>query len=425
MKKLIYFALAASAGLLLWSCATKNTEEAVYNVVEATFTELTKGDIQEAEVVTVPVSATSDAGTLSLNFLTDIPFLSPGSYTIGEGVGNYSGHFKNSSVDADIKSGLVTVTLSGTDNFAISGTVSLKDDAGTIVKIRAGGVIEYDIPTNFYYTEEDGTTNGIAAHIYKLYNKTTSVQVAQIAVAGNLEGSYTISAEAGEGKAVYGSANNGCWFYDAAYGTYIMIHGGVTVGSTFPARLDFSFTDKFNFTDKEAVDFLYCEKKEDIVPALPQSSGDVSFMMGHFYSIPSPYVKDKYELTVKVNFTAGDEFLSFTGITDTPNPILEALVNEGDGTGGVAFMALSYLDYLDGQGSKSAIVPTCFFTWEGVRYEIPFEQGYAMVMNCQKTQGIVAGLLAPTNMSYSLPEPLQSGLAAQGLSIWNLMFYYF
>lgn len=365
MKKLLYFALAASAGLLLWSCGTKtSTEDVVYNVVEATFTELTKGEIQEAEVVTVPVSATSDAGTLSLNFLTEIPFLSPGSYTVGEEVGNYNGHFKNNSVDADINSGLVTVTLSGVDNFAISGTVRLKDDAGTIVKIRAGGVIEYDIPTNFYYTEEDGTTNGIDAHIYKVYNKTTSVQVAQIAVAGNLEGSYAISAEAGEGKAVYGSPNDGCWFYDATYGTYIMIHGGVTVGKTFPARLDFSFTDKFNFTEKETVDFLYCEKKEDLVPATPVSSGDVSFMMGHFYSIPSPYVKDKYELTVKVNFTAGDEFLSFTGITDTPNPILEALVNDGDGTGGVAFMPLTYLDYLSGQGSKSAIIPTCFFVWE-------------------------------------------------------------
>ena len=253
------------------------------------------------------------------------------------------------------------------------------------------------------------------------------MQVAQIAVAGNLEGSYTISAEAGEGKAVYGSANNGCWFYDAAYGTYIMIHGGVTVGSTFPARLDFSFTDKFNFTDKEAVDFLYCEKKEDLVPATPVSSGDVSFMMGHFYSVESPVVKGKYEMTVKVNFTAGDEFLSFTGITDTPNPILEALQKDGDGTGGVAFMPLSYLDYLNNEGAvaKKAIVPTCFFTWEGVRYEIPFEEGFAMVMNCQMAQGVVAGLLAPTNMAYSLPEPLLSGLAAQSLSIWNLMFYYF
>ena len=425
MKKLLYFALAASAGLMLWSCGTKTSEEAVYNVVEATFTSLTKGDIQEGDVVTVHVSATSDAGTVSFNFFTEIPFLSPGSYTVGEAAGNYSGHFKNSSVDGDISTGLVTVTLSGVDNFAISGTVRLNNDAGTIVKIRAGGVIEYDVPTNFYYTEEDGTTNGIAAHIYKVYNKTTSVQVAQLAVAGSLEGSYTISAEAGEGKAVYGTANNGCWFYDAEYGTYIMIHGGVTVGSTFPGRMDFSFTDKFNFTDKEAVDFLYCEKKEDLVPATPVSSGDVSFMTGHFYSVESPVVKGKYEMTIKVNFTAGDEFMSMTAVTDTPNPILEVLVNDGDGTGGVAFMALSYADYLDGQGSKSAIVPTCFYVWEGVKYEIPFEEGFAMVMNCQKAQGIVAGLLAPTNMSYSLPEPLLSGLAAKGAGIWNLMFYSF
>lgn len=426
MKKLLYLALAASAALLLWGCETKtSTEEVVYSVVNATYTNLDKGDVKEGEVVTVPVSATSDAGTLSLNFFTDIPFLSPGSYTVGEELGTYNGHFKSSSVDADINSGLLTVTLSGVDNFSVSGTVRLKDDAGTIVKIRASGVIEFDIPTNFYYTEENGTTNGISAHIYKVYNKNTSVQVAQIAVSGDKEGSYTISAEGGEGKAVYGAPNDGCWFYDEAYGTYIMIHGGVTVGRTFPSRLDFYFTDKFNYTDKEAVEFLYCEKKEDLVPATGQSSGDVSFMPGRFFSIESPVDKGKYEFTVKVYYTPGDEFLSFTGITDTPNPILEVLKKDGDSTGGVAFMPMSYLDYLAGKGSKSAIVPTCFFVWEGVRYEIPFDEGYAMVMNCQMASGIVAGLLAPTTMSYSLPEPLQSGLAAQGQSIWNLMFYYF
>jgi len=427
MKKFLYFVLAASAGLLLASCKEKTSpEEAVYTVVEATYTDLVKGTVQEGDVVTVPVSATSGDGSLALNFFTEIPFLSPGSYTIGQGVGNYNGHFKNASVDADIDTGLISVTLDGVDKFTISGTVRLKDAVGTIVKIRANGVIEYDIPTNFYYTEEDGKTAGIDAHIYKIYNKATSVQVAQLAVASSAEGSYAISPEAGDGKAVYGSANDGCWFFDASYGTYVMLHGGVTVGSTFPGRKDFYFTDKFSFTDKENVEFIYCEKKEDIVPALPVSSGDVSFMMGKFYSIESPVIPGKYELTIKINYTAGDEFLAFTGITDTPNPLLEVLKNDGDGTGGVAFMPVSYLDYLKKDaGNKSAIAPACFYVWDGKKYAIPFEEGFAMVANLQKARGIVAGLFAPTNMSYALPEPLQSGLAAKGMSIWNLMFYYF
>ena len=426
MKKLLYFVLAATAGLLLASCKEKNApEEVVYTVVEATYTDLVKGAVQEGDIVTVPVSATSGDGSLALNFFTEIPFLSPGTYTIGQGVGKYNGHFKNSSVDADIDTGLINVVLEGVDHFKISGTVRLKDDIGTIVKIRANGVIEYDIPTNFYYTEEDGKTNGVDAHIYKIYNKTTSVQVAQLAVAGSAEGSYTISPEAGDGKAVYGSANDGCWFFDATYGTYVMLHGGVTVGSTFPGRMDFYFTDKFNFTDKETVDFIYCEKKEDIVPALPVSSGDVSFMMGSFYSIESPVIPGKYEMTVKINYTAGDEFLSFTGITDTPNPLLEKVKAEGT-TGGYAFMPVSYLSYLKQEAdSDSALAPACFYVWEGRKYAIPFEEGFAMVANLQSAGGAIAGLLAPTTMAYALPEPLQSGLAAKGMSIWNLMFYYF
>lgn len=427
MKKSIYFALAALASLILASCSDgPQPEMPGYNVIEANYSSLTRGQEKGDAVVTVPVTASSDAGTLNLNFHSNIPFLSPGAYTVGEGLGRFNGHFKDNTVEGDINNGMLTVTLDGVKNFTISGTVRLKDEEGTIVKIRAKGELEYDIPTNYYYTEEAGSSNGIPALVYKLYDKATSVQVAQLAVVGAGEGDYAISATGAAGTAVFGSVNEGCWFFDASYGTYLMIHGGVSVSSTFPGRLDFSFTDKFNFTENAAVSFNYCEKKQDIVPATPACSGDVSFMMLHFYSIPSPVVDGMYELTIKMNYTAGDEFLSFTGLTDTPNPILEPLQKDGDSTGGVAFMPVSYEEYLSGDASsKSAIIPTCYFVWEGVKYDIPFDQGFAMVLNAQRVQGIVAGLVAPTTMSYSLPEPLESGLAAQGLSIWNLMGYYF
>ena len=427
MKKLIYFALAASASLILASCHDGSQPEMPgYNVIEANYSSLTRGQETGEAVVTVPVSASSDAGTLDLNFFSNIPFLSPGAYTVGDGLSHFNGHFKGNAVEGDINNGMLTVTLDGVKDFTISGTVRLKDAEGTIVKIRAKGELEYDIPTNYFYTEEAGSSNGIPALIYKLYDKATSVQIAQLAVVGTGEGDYQISPTGEAGTAVYGSVNEGCWFYDASYGTYLMIHGGVSVSSTFPDRLNFSFSDKFNFTENAAIDFNYCEKKQDIVPATPASSGDMSFMMLHFYSIPSPVAEGMYELTIKMNYTAGDEFLSFTGLTDTPNPILEPLQKDGDSTGGVAFMPVSYADYLSGAATaKSAIVPTCYYVWEGVKYDIPFDQGFAMVLNAQRMQGIVAGLVAPTNMSYSLPEPLLSGMAAKGLSIWNLMGYYF
>lgn len=427
MKKILYFALAASVSLILASCSDDTTPDTPgYTVIEANYSSLTKGQEKGEGVLTIPVSASSDAGSLNLNFYSTIPFLSPGAYTVGEGLGFFNGHFKGNDTEGDINNGMLTVTLDGVKNFGISGTVRLKDKEGTIVKIRAKGVLEYDIPTNYYYTEEQGKSNGFPALVYKLYDKASSVQVAQVAIVGQGEGDYPVAPTGKEGTAVYGSVNEGCWFVDASYGTYIMIHGGVSVSSTFPGRLDFSFNDKFNFTENASVVFNYCEKKDDLVPAAAVSSGDMSFMMLHFYSIPSPVVEGMYEFTVKMNYTAGDEFISFTGLSATPNPILEPLQKDGDSTGGVAFMPASYEDYLSGEaGAKTAIIPTCYYTWEGVRYDIPFEEGFAMVMNGQRAQGAVAALLAPTNMSYSLPEPLLSGMAAKGLSIWNLMGYYF
>ena len=430
MKKLLYFALAVSAGLFAASCGKNSSgpEMTGYDVIVVNYSSLIKGETQGEDIVTVPVKATSEDGTLDLDFYSKIHFLAPGAYTVGEGVTNFTGHFKNSSLDADINNGMIKVTLNGTDHFDISGTVRLKDKEGTIVKIRAKGVLEYEIPTNYYYTEENGKFGYIdnPFHIYKVFDKASSVQVAQIMVMGEGEGDYVISPKGDPNTAAYGTPKSGCWFYDPSYGTYIMIHGGVTVGSTFPERLDFYFNDKFNFTDKPSVDFVYCEKKQDLVPAVPVSSGDVSFMMARFYSIPSPVMEGKYELTVKVNYTMGDEFLSFTGITDTPNPLLEPLNKDGDSTGGVAFMSVSYKDYLEGKAeAKNAIEPTCFYVWQGQKYEIPFVDGYAMVANVQMKSGIIAGLLAPTNMAYELPEPLNSGLAAQEAGIWNLMFYYF
>ncbi len=428
MKKLLYLALAAAASCLLASCTGDGQPETTgWTVIDATYSSIARGQESGSDVLTLPVSATSENGKLDLNFYSVIPFLTPGSYTVGEGIGFFNGHFKSDKADGDINNGMVTVTLDGVKDYSISGTVRLKDEEGTIVKIRAKGVLEYDIPTNYYYTEEPAAkANGLAAHVYRIYDKETSAQLAEVSVVGDGTGDYAIAATGDAGTAVYGSANAGCWFFEPSYGTYIMIHGGVSVSSNFPGRLNFSFTDKFNFTESPSVDFLYCEKKDDLVPATPASSGDMSFMMLHFYSVESPVIQGMYEFTVKMNYTAGDEFISFTGITDTPNPILGPLQKDGDSTGGVAFMPVSYDEYLSGSAStKSAIAPTCYYVWQGVRYEIPFEEGFAMVMNGQKASGVVAALLAPTNMSYSLPEPLLSGMAANGLSIWNLMGYYF
>lgn len=417
MKRIAYIV----CGVLLALAGTACTQESHFApdgtpVVNVKYTNLTKGAVTEGDLYDYAVTGSGEGSTLSLDFHTSQIFLAPGIYKVGTEDGQVNGHFKGDGLDNDIVSGSITVTLEGETSYTVSGTVRLNDEGGTPVRVRATGDMNFDIPTYYYYTDTpNGKVNGINAHIYRIYDMNTSVQLAEIAVVGDGVGTYTVSNSGDAGSAVYGSVEGGCWFYKEGYGTHMLCHGDVTI-SEFPNKKNFKIDDTVSG------EYLCCALKQDLEPALAIGEG-ISFMRLTFSSVPSPVVKDMYEYTVKMFYDNGQELFSMTAVTPTPNPIMELIEKEGK-TGGYPFQTkVSYDEYLklSASGDRCAIDPICYYVCNGIRYAIP--DGFAFVVNAKLASGIVAGLLAPTNMSYSLPPELQAYLDGVGGSIWGLIGY--
>jgi len=361
-------------------------------------------------IKTIPVTATSEAGDLTLTFYSDKVYLPAATFTVGNEIGNYGGHFRNDWLDGDVVAGLITVSLEGEEDYTISGTVRLNDKDGTAVRIRAKGTMFYEFPTENYYTAEAGTGGST---VYRIYDMASSVQMAQVTVFGDADGTYPIAGSGEAGTAMHGSINDGTWATVANYGTHILLHGSVTVKTSHGKK-------NFTFTDTRSAEFSNCELKSSFTPVVAEGSG-ISFMRLAFFSEPSPVVKDMYEFTAKMFYDNGQELFSLTAITPTPNPIMELIEKDGK-TGGYAFQTkVSYDEYLQLPTStnRCSIAPASYFVVNGVRYPVP--DGFAFVINAQLAGGIVAGLLAPTNMAYALPPELQAYLDGVGGSIWVLI----
>lgn len=413
MKKAFYLIGIAGLSLSIASCGEKPVPQPEHPaVVQAAYTALTNGTVTGDEIKTIPVTASSESGDLSLNFYSDKVYLPAATFTVGDQIGNYGGHFHNDWLDGDIIAGLLTVSLEGEENYTISGTVRLNDKDGTAVRIRAKGNMFYEFPTENYYTTQAGTGGST---VFKIYDMTTSVQLGQVTVFGDADGTYPIAGSGEAGTAMYGSVNDGTWASVAGYGTHILIHGSVTIKTSHGKK-------NFTFTDTRNAEFTNCELKSSFTPAVAEGSG-ISFMRLVFSSVPSPVVKDMYEFTAKMFYDNGQELFSMTAITPTENPIMELVEKQGS-TGGYAFQTMvSYDEYLKLETSEDrcTIAPMCYYVCNGIRYSIP--DGFAYVINAQAVSGIVAGLLAPTNMSYSLPPELQAYLDSVGGSIWSLIGY--
>ena len=143
-------------------------------LLEATLPNLSKNDITEGDINTLPISASNENGDeLTLFFYTfKKVYLPSGTYTFGREAGQYTGHFKNSLVEGDIILGNLTVTIDGDEDYAIQGTVRLNDQRQSAVKIRASGKLVYDFETEYYYTFTRGVKIGEnSADIYRIYSK--------------------------------------------------------------------------------------------------------------------------------------------------------------------------------------------------------------------------------------------------------------
>ena len=320
MKKFFLFLLSAAAMLSIAACDDDNKggEDPIPSLLEVTFNSLVKGDITTGELNVLPVTATSaDGDVLELAFYTDKIYLAAGTYTFGKAAGNYSGHFNGHKLDLDIASGNVVVAVEGDEDYTLSGTIRLDSEQGTAIKIAASGKLVYEFPTEYYYTvDKDAQIGGKAATLYKVYSMEGAKQLAEFAVRGE-EGTFEVKDSGEDGTAIIGVANGGTWLWRDNYGTYPLLHGKIAISKSH-GRLNFAVDDIQDVT------FNNCELKADIVPASRKGDDSLTGLTAIFYNEESPAVSGRYELTAKLYYADGREFMAVTLFTSTEMPATQA-----------------------------------------------------------------------------------------------------
>ena len=316
MKKFFLFLLSAAAMLSIAACGDDNKggDDPIPSLLEVTFNSLVKGDITTGELNVLPVTATSaDGDVLELTFYTDKIYLPAGTYDFGNASGNYTGHFKGHKLDLDVESGNVVVAVEGDENYTLTGTIRLNNEQGTAIKISATGKLVYEFPTEYYYTVDKNVKKGeITANVYKVYSMEGAKQLAEFAVRGE-EGTFEVKDSGADGTAIIGVANGGTWLWRDNYGTYPLLHGKIAISKSH-GRLNFAVDDI------QDVSFNNCELKADIVPASRKGDDSLTGLTAIFYNEESPAVSGRYELTAKLYFADGREFMAVTLFTSTSMP---------------------------------------------------------------------------------------------------------
>ncbi|MBR0109090.1 MAG: hypothetical protein IJM05_00630 [Bacteroidales bacterium] len=316
MKKFFLFLISAAAMLSIAACGDDNKggDDPIPSLLEVTFNSLVKGDITTGELNVLPVTATSaDGDVLELTFYTDKIYLPAGTYAFGNASGNYTGHFKGHKLDLDVESGNVVVAVEGDENYTLTGTIRLNNEQGTAIKISATGKLVYEFPTEYYYTVDKNVKKGeITANVYKVYSMEGAKQLAEFAVRGE-EGTFEVKDSGADGTAIIGVANGGTWLWRDNYGTYPLLHGKIAISKSH-GRLNFAVDDI------QDVSFNNCELKADIVPASRKGDDSLTGLTAIFYNEESPAVSGRYELTAKLYFADGREFMAVTLFTSTSMP---------------------------------------------------------------------------------------------------------
>ena len=433
MKKLLFFFASAAALFAIASCDDKpegpDTPE-VPAQIEVTLPNLVKGDVVPGEINKLPVTASADGVDLELTFYSDKVYLAAGTYTVGQAVGNYEGKVKTKVVEAQIKSGTITVADDGNDGYTLTGTLRLDNEVGTLAKLNATGTLAYELPTEYYYT----LTKGTDANVYKIYDLQNH-QLAAAAVVGAEEGTFDVV----EGKALPGNVNDGTWTWIDGFGTEIYLHGKVTVSTSHGKKV-------FKFEDNHTRTFSNCELKADLTPALVRgataaddifatqdAAGNIAAVT--FTAVPSPVVKDMFEVTAKLFWPDGREFLTMTVLTNNETfPISDQ--------GGKPSKIVPYDEYKaydtataaeTYKGTKGRIAPvgTCFYVANGVKtgVEISDVSGLFALINYKDDaeKGIKYALVTYLDAKYAVPESLLAVLAGDDAStkVYNCLGIYF
>ena len=406
MKKLIIsFVIAASAVVALASCEKKPVtppEPEIPTSVDANFSSLVKGDVISGDVNAFPVTASADGAQLELTFYADKPYIPTGAYKPGLAEGCYTGRYKNSVIDANFKSGEITVNMAGDGDYTFTGTLRLDNEAGTIVKLNASGKLAYEIPTEYYYTIAKGQSiNGVSANVYKIYDLQNH-PIAVAAVAGAEEGEFTVA----DNTLVPASGDEGTWVNVDGFGVEAYLHGKVTVSTSFGKKT-------FKFEDNHTVTLANCELKSSITPAY-EDPGLFSWGIFTYNTVKSPVIKDKYETTIKLFYrlegdVIGPEFLSTTIITGDDDLLMH---NLGAGVPSLITTYSEYGNFVDNPDLfEGRITPdgASFFFSHGVKtaFKPSAVSGKYMVLNCQElAPGYFAIVVAPIDMTYTGPEDL-------------------
>ncbi len=404
MKKAFYFLATAAALFAVSACGEK--PEATIEVpsqIDVNVTTLVKGDVVTGEVNTLPVSATADDVTLELTFYSDKTYLAAGTYTVGTAAGNYQGQIKTKAVEAAFRSGTVTVADDGNDGYTLTGNLLLDNEAGTLVKLNATGTLVYELATEYYYTYETGTD----ANVYKIFDLENH-QLAAAAVVGAEEGTFDVV----EGKALPGTADGGTWVWIDGFGTEVYLHGKVTVSTSHGKKV-------FKFEDNHTRTFANCELKNGLTPVLIKSDEDelniYSTGILTIDKVPSPVVNGKTEVTFKLFFRDGREFLSAVVLADEDFPVINSrskpctIVSYGD------YKTYDETAYTSTEGR---IVPdgAFFFVANGVKYNVgaTSDSNFALVINYAQKGDDIGSVVCPMSSVYALPEALAAVLAGEG-----------
>ena len=371
-------------------------------LLEATLPNLSKNDIIEGDINTLPISASNENGDeLTLFFYTfKKVYLPSGTYTFGQAAGQYTGHFKNSLVEGDIILGNLTVTIDGDEDYAIQGTVRLNDQRQSAVKIRASGKLVYDFETEYYYTLTRGVIIGEnSADIYRIYSKEESLQLAEVAVCGQSEGEFKVNDTGDSGTALIGMAHGGTWFWIDGYGTYVMIHGTVSISNAHN-KLSFSFTD----FDLRSASFNNCEKKDNLVPKLRKGDNPVNkdLLTARCFSVKSPVLDGWWELTTKIYYSDGSEIISAVLFAKTENPAMED-VGKRKNYSPVKHFA-DVVDQTPSGAHGYCLYDAQFYCIDGVPYDIGESIAIQIVYKDKADERSLAVL--PLLSAVAMPDPL-------------------
>lgn len=385
MKKILFTSAVILTAMLAASCNPQEEQkEEIPAVIEPALTAIANNGVTAGTPNTINVTASGDGATLEIKFFSDKVYLPAGSYSVGTEAGKYTAHYKDKYIDCDVASGSITVSVDEESNYTVSGSLRLGNELGTIVKANVTGLMEFELPTEYYYVQSsaDGAT------VYDIYSLgDTNEHLAKATVFGET-GKFTVDGSKKSGTALYGcGAISGSFFKVSTDGYFMALSGTVTVQKR---------AGKLNFTFDGARDIAFnnCEKKTSVNEVINKPT-ELGTLTCKYFIVESEIAKGAYEFTEKLFFGNGNEFISITLLLSKTTITGENLHP----------MIQPYENYKEENVDNYAIGPACYYMIDGKPVQASMAGDvYGMVNASYEAAGI--GFALPLTASYILPDDL-------------------